>query len=325
MPVSEKITKSKENINHIQSINLSSDLYNMLNEIEKRKKDNDYLLSIPILIVSSIESYFKSLFSNLIDFDNIYLENSKKLIKRNNIKLDIEDIFFVTKSKYSLGDLIAYSLKYSSIESLYKTFNEITGINIFSHKEYLTKIISDGFELDDVINEDRPIDNNRIFKNLKELYEIRNIICHDFLSTKHKLNLDFEFLKECIKDAFVLQEIISIYCSEKIYSKEIPIDNKERKKYYENILKEKIELLNEYNNQFIKAFKGEIQEKNVEKNIKAFENYLENDSKYLVTYFTDLDESLKVTFDPIIIKHKIKLIEQRIKNIENEIEYSYSS
>lgn len=325
MAIFEKITKSKENINFIQSINISSELYNLIFEIEKRKDDNDYLLSIPILIVSSNESFFKELFSSLIDFDEFYLNNSKNLIKRNNIKLDIEDLLFVTKSKFSLGDLIAYSLKYSSIESLFKTFKEISCVDIFEHKEYLTEIIDDGFELDDVINNERPIDNNRIFKNLKEVYEIRNIICHDFLSTKHKLNLEYNFLIECVKDSYVLQEIISIYCSEKIYSKDIPKDFGMQKDYYENKLNEKIKELDFYNNQFIQNFKGQDQEKNVLNNIKSFENYLENDSEYLTTYFTGLTEPLKMAFEPLKIQHKIKLINQRLKNIEEEIEHSYSN
>lgn len=325
MAIFEKITKSKENINFMQSINISSELYNLILEIEKRKDDNDYLLSIPILIVSSNESFFKELFSSLIDFDEFYLNNSKNLIKRNNIKLDIEDLLFVTKSKFSLGDLIAYSLKYSSIESLFKTFKEISSVDIFEHKEYLSEIIDEGFELEEVINDERPIDNNRIFKNLKEVYEIRNIICHDFLSTKHKLNLEYNFLVECVKDAYVLQEIISIYCSEKIYSKDIPKDFGKQKEYYGNKLDEKIKKLDFYNNQFLLNFKGQQQEKNVLKNIKSFENYLENDSEYLTTYFTGLTEPLKMAFEPLKIRHKIKLINQRLKNIEEEIEHSYSN
>lgn len=126
MSIFEKIRKSKDEIKYSQKLNVSSDIYNCIAELEKRKNDREFLMTIPVNIVASNESFFKETFSSLIDFDEEYLNNTKSLIKRNNVKIDIEDIFHITKSTFSLGDLIAYSFKYSSIESLYKTFTDIS-------------------------------------------------------------------------------------------------------------------------------------------------------------------------------------------------------
>lgn len=324
MPIVEKILKSKERLSHEQVINLTSDVYNSISILKKRKKDRAFLLTIPVMIVSANESFFKETFSNLIQSSEKYLTNSKHLIKRNNVKFEIEDYYNISKSKFTLGDLIAFSFKYSSIESLYKTFVELSEIDVFENVEELTKLIEEGFELEEFVNKERPIDRNRIFKNLKEVYEIRNIICHDFLSTNHKLKLEPQKLEEYLKDTYLLQELISIICSEKIYSSMIPNSFEGQVEYYNKVLVEKEALLQTYYQQFFNYLETDKQKKNLLNSNKAFEKYLDLDSKYLTSYFSDLDASL-LPFEAARIAHKIKLIEQRIKNIEDEIEEMYSS
>lgn len=321
MSISEKIKKSKDKIKYSQRLNVSCNIYNSIFELEKRKKDKDFLATIPVNIVASNESFFKEILSNLIDFDEKFLKNSKTLIKRTNVKIDIEDIFHITKSTFTLGDLIAYSFKYSSIESIYKTFTEVSNLDLFKHSEELTKIINESFELDNVINEERPIDRNRIFKNLIEVYEIRNIICHDYLSATHTLILDADKMKEYLMDTYVFQELISILLSEKIYSVKIPLEPSKCIEYYESIIIDKTKKLNNLYSEIKKDFKTEIQYKNLEKNIKQFEKFIDFESKLLTNNFTKLE----IDFKPLVgmqLEYKIKLIEQRIKNLTEKINYS---
>ena len=91
MSISDKIKKSKEEIKYSQKLNVSCDIYNLIWDLESRKNDREFQMTIPINIVASNESFFKETISSLIDFDEKYLNNSKALIKRNNIKIDIED------------------------------------------------------------------------------------------------------------------------------------------------------------------------------------------------------------------------------------------
>lgn len=321
MSISDKIKKSKEEIKYSQKLNVSCDIYNLIWDLESRKNDREFQMTIPINIVASNESFFKETISSLIDFDEKYLNNSKALIKRNNIKIDIEDIFHITKEKFSLGDLIAYSFKYSSIESLYKTFTEVSGIDIFANIIELTKSIDEGFELEEVVNENRPIDKNRIFRNLVEAYEIRNIICHDFLSATHKLILEPEKLKEYLMDTYVLQEIITIEISEKIYSKKISNKYRDYTEYYNSIIEEKKQVLNNLYKVLEKSFNSEEQFINLNKNRLEFEEFLKNDSKYVASNFHDFDIEL-FPFETLTQTYQIKLIEQRIKNLTDEINYS---
>jgi len=320
MTVSEKIKKSKEEIKESQKNNVTSDIYNYTIDLKKRTKDKAFLTTIPVNIVAANESFFKETFSGLIDFHEKYLENSKTLIKRNGIKIDMEDIFHITKSSFSLGDLIAYSLKYSSIESILKTFEEISGINIFQDLKELNKML-DEFEMEHLVSDKRPLDKDRIFKNIKEVYEIRNIICHDFLSTTHKLNLTHKQVREYLLDTALLQDIITTICSEKIYSTKYPSGYKERIKDFNSIIKNKKHELNNLYKQLAKSFKTEAQHINLKKNIIAFDNYVESDAKHLISWFNDFEFTV-LPFVDLELQHKIKLIDQRIKNIQDEINSS---
>lgn len=192
---------------------------------------------------------------------------------------------------------------------------------MFNYSEELAQVISEGFELEDVINNERPIDRNRIFKNLVEVYEIRNVICHDFLSATHKLVLEPEKLKEYLMDAFVFQELITILLSEKIYSKKIPLEYPKQIEYYNSLIIDKKQELDNLYRILAKEFNTDEQFENLEKNKKAFEDFLEIDSKNITSGFRDFEIEL-LPFESLVLEYKLKLIEQRIKNITDEINYS---
>lgn len=319
MSISDKIKKSKAEIKHSQKLNVSYELFKILMELEDRKTDREFLMTIPVIIVSSNESFFKETISELIDSDEKYLNNSKSLIKKNNIKIEIEDVFYLTKSSYTLGDLIAYSLKYSSIESLYKTFSEISNFNILDIKDDLLEKFIEEYEKEEFINKERPFDKNRIFKNIKEVYEIRNIICHDFLSATHKLNLDYQTIKNYLIDNYIFQELTTFMLSEEIYSKSLPKNSEEAIEYYKSIIKDKTEILDNLYKIIRDDLESEEQIKNFEINKKNFEAFLESDSNCVPNYYRNIEDIL---FYDLCLEYKVKLLEQRIKNITDEINYS---
>ncbi|WP_264558943.1 hypothetical protein [Flavobacterium sp. N2270] len=319
MSISDKIRKSKAEIKHSQKLNVSSELFRILEELESRKTDKEFLMTIPVSIVSSNESFFKETISELINFDEKFLNNSKSLIKKNNIKIEIGDIFYLTKSTYTLGDLIAYSLKYSSIESLYKSFSEISNFNILDIKpEVLKKFIED-YEEEEFINEKRPFDKNRIFKNLKEAYEIRNIICHDFLSATHKLKLNYETIKNYLIDNYIFQELTTYMLSEEIYSKVLPNTHEESVEYYSTIVEEKTKILDGLYEIISKELDTNEQIENFKKNKENFDIFLESDSKCVANNYRDPNDIL---FYELCLEYKAKLLDQRIRNMKDEINYS---
>ncbi len=291
-------------------MNVTFELHQLYFDLIKRTDDKHFQASIFVQIVSANESFFKESISSLINFNSKYLENSKTLVKRVGFKFELDDIFHISKSNISVGNLIAYSLKYSSIESILRTFQDISELDILNQlNEVEESIINDDTD-PLVISKERPLDKNRIIKNLKEVYEIRNIICHDFLAATHKLTFEIPKLIDYLLDAILLQNAVVYLCSDKIYSTLIPLDNEERIKYFQKIVEEKSGELDE----LYKLYEKDINPRHKDlfkDSIKAFEKYLESDSKFIGG-----GESI---FIDLALENKILLLDQRIKNMKDEI------
>ncbi|SNB36685.1 hypothetical protein [Flavobacterium psychrophilum] len=285
----------------------------------KRTQTILFLQIIPVRIVASNESFFKETFSSLLNYKTKCLTNSKNLLKRNGTKIDLEDVLYISKSKFSLGDLVSYSLTYSSIETILRNFEEITEIKIYSELDSVSDYLKE-MELDDnLINEGRPFDKGRILKNLSETYELRNIICHDFLSASHKLKIDADTLRHYIMDTALLQISVSYLCSKFIYN-DIPSGHSERIEYYNNILKNKLTELEEIYLEIHSTFNSEEQTTNFIKNKQRFTDYINSDSEDFGFWFRGENEDLP--FDSLKLEYQIKLIEKRIEILREEMKNS---
>lgn len=122
-------------------------------------------------------------------------------------------------------------------------------------------------------------------------------------------------------DTFVFQELITILLSEKIYSLKIPMGYPKQVEYYKSIVIEKTQELNNLYSILAKEFDSEKQHNSLEKNKVEFEKFIDSDSKSLVYRFREYEIEL-LPFVSLELEYKIKLIEQRIKNIAEEINYS---
>ncbi|REE78711.1 hypothetical protein BX611_3021 [Lutibacter oceani] len=319
MILSEKIRKSKERIKYSQKSNVTSLIYDLIEQIENNN-DISFLQTIPVNIVSANESFFKETFASLIDFDEKYLLNIKSILKRNNQKIEIEDILNLSKSNFTLGDLIAYSLKYSSIENIYKTITNITEIDFFKDSKKTEKIIIEDFDLDITFDEKITIDKDRIFRNLKEVYEIRNIICHDILSTKFKLELEKEKLREYLFDTFLFHQIINEKLQIIWMSKE-PNSCENIEEYYSNQIKLRKKVLSKLYDKIEKNLISKEQKSNLEKSKLDFEKFIKEDSLNMGNSFNKYNKN-DIIFPELILEYELRLINQKIDNIESDIEMS---
>jgi hypothetical protein len=315
MTTSEYILESKKNIKISESINVTYELMKNYQELVEKKTDNSFLQIIPVRIVASNESFFKETFSSLLNYKTKCLTNSKNLLKRSGTKIDLEDVLHISKSKFTIGDLVSYSLTYSSIETILKNFEEITEIKIYSELDNVSEYLKE-MELDDnLINEERPFNKGRILKNLSETYELRNIICHDFLSASHKLTIDAETLKHYIMDAALLQVSVSYLCSKFIYN-DIPLEYSERIEYFTNILKSKLTELDEIYLEIQSTFNSDEQALNFRKNKQRFTDYINSDSTDFGFWFRGENDDLP--FDNLKLEHQIKLIDKRIEVLRED-------
>jgi hypothetical protein len=309
----EKIQKSHEGLKESQTLNVTYELLQLYYKLIDKPTDKYFQANLFVQIVSANESFFKEAIASLIDFDPKYLSNSKDLVKRVGFRFELDDIFHIAKSNITIGDFIAYSLKYSSIESLLRTFQEISELDILNQLNIVEEDIINDDDDQFLISELRPLDKNRIIKNLKEVYEIRNVISHDFLSATHKLTFDITQLKDYLLDAILLQRAVLYLCSNKIYFNQIPYETEERIKYYQQIIEEKTTELSRLYHTY-KQNMNPSDRRLFQKSKKTFDKYLEADSNFssgMVEMFFDLE-----------FENKILLLDQRIKNISKAIRSS---
>jgi len=313
MTTSNYILQSKANIKPSESLNITYELLKNYEELHDNT-DKSFLQIIPVRIVASNESFFKEYFGSILNHNEKYLTNSKSLLKRNGTKIELEDVLYISKSKFTIGDLVAYSLTYSSIETILKNFEEITEIKIYSELDNTPVYFRSGDKKNK--KEVYTFEKGRVLKNLKEIYELRNIICHDFLSSSHKISLNSDSLRQCIIDAVLLQQSIDYLCSKYIYI-DIPLDYIERLQYFRNIIENKLIELELVYSEIESTLNSEEQKDNLTQNKELFMNYLNKDSDNLGHWFRDVSNDFP--FEDLCLEYKIKLIDARLEILRNEI------
>lgn len=313
MKKAEQILKSKQGILDSQRLNVTWQLLKTYEELKTQNGNNSLMELIPVRIVASNESFFKETFAEIINHDKAVLNRASSLLKKNNIKITLEDVSHITSKKFTIGDLIAYSLSYSSIDNILKNFEELTGINVYKEIDKMEEFLK-SMELDEnIINENRPFDKNRILRNLNSIYEIRHEICHDFLSTSYKLDLKNEMLRDVIMDTGLLQHCIIELCSIHVY-KDIELDEEKRMANLELKISEELEKINILNDKIKSTFHSNEQIENFKKGINAFQDFIDLDSRNFGFWFNE-----DGPFDDLILEHKLKLIINRKELLEDQL------
>jgi len=314
--IGDKIYSSKKDIKPSQRINIPFELAKSYYKINDKSNTDTLFLTI-IDIVAANESFFKEKIARFIDLDHKFLENSKSLIKKNGTKIDIEDISNISKALFSVGDLIAYSLKYSSVISILNNFKSITDVDLLTE---IGKIDVEVFEDENTYdpnlkNKKRPFEKSRILNNLKRIYELRNVIGHDFLASKHKLDITKNEVKE-----FVLDTCLFMVCTEIIEDTIVFTDYKigvERLKELEELIREKENELHEVYNTITKELHSKEQLVNLQKSIDSFKSFLNSESNNIGNWYNN-----EGPFFELVLEHKLKLLNYRIQNLTHEIKHS---
>jgi hypothetical protein len=319
MKLSEKIKTSKERIKHSQKMNVTYLLYELYEKLEENNEIS-FLQTIPVSIVSANESYFKETFASIIDFDENFLDKIKSVLNRSKQKIEIEDILNISKSHFTLGDLVAYCLHYSSIENIYKTITSLTEIDFFKNPKELEKELIEDYDLELEFEEKISVNKDRIFRNLKEIYKIRNVICHDILSTKFKLKLTKEKMKEYLIDSILFQNIIGIELGA-IWKTKKPYSEENIEKYYLNEIKLSKSRLDELYEEMEINLISDEQKVNLAKSKIDFENFIKQDSLNMGNSLRNYNKDDTI-FPELILEYELRLINQRIMNIESDKEIS---
>lgn len=133
---------------------------------------------IPVSLVASMESFFRSTATKLINGNEDTLLNAKNLFKN---KLDIEIYSKLHKREFDIGELLAHQMSFSKFEDISGQFSSILNNEFIKElKDYDTNTCPDIFGKYDpsvfIKNYDA------IVKNVQRAFQLRHIICHEMSS-----------------------------------------------------------------------------------------------------------------------------------------------
>lgn len=229
MHIISKISDVKARIQDLNTSFLITNLEVLKVDLINTKPDNDFIKYIPIAVVACFETFFKIVFAEFIDFGEPYLTNTQKLQKERKIEIDYKTVIALHGKKFSLGDLFAFSLKYSTFDTIRSNFEIILGNNKDLIKE-LKNITT--YDLYDKSNQDEEIlivksQIDEIVIDVYKTYNLRHIYSHEY-NHYNKTNLN-ETLR-LIDSAISFLKAIERFMWDTIY-KELPITQSEMNQY----------------------------------------------------------------------------------------------
>lgn len=132
---------------------------------------------IPVVLVSTIQSYFRSVAKMLIERDEEYLMNTRKLFEKNGIKLDFELLVNIHKHNFTIAEFISYHFTFSQFDQVEDVMSALLKNSFLGTiRDFVPQTKNPGD-----IRMANQFSNNYdlIKKDIYELYRVRNIVCHE--------------------------------------------------------------------------------------------------------------------------------------------------
>lgn len=138
----------------------------------------ELLKYIPVALVGTMESFLRSTIASLINKNEAYLLRAKNLFDNNGIKFDFDTFTHLQKREYSIGEFLSHQLSFSKYEQIHFTFTTmfetdfITALNSYKNPGLHTGLKNPEPEKFESVSKD-------IIKDIKYLFELRHIVCHE--------------------------------------------------------------------------------------------------------------------------------------------------
>ena len=151
------------------------------------KYRNEFLKYGPIGYVACVEGYFRLIVADLINSGSPYLEAASKF---DEIKISLSSVVAIQSKSITLGEYISHMVPLNSLADIDRCFSVLLDCDfIFEIKKFNISKTPDQKPL--TIEEVSPA----IFKNVKEIFRLRNIYAHE-LATSEPLKP--KRIEECI-------------------------------------------------------------------------------------------------------------------------------
>ena len=142
-------------------------------------KSPETLKYFPIALVACIESAFRLLIRELIDFGSPYLDRGVGLAE--NLKFDYAVVQAFHGKTISIGDFIAHTVRINNINDIQKHMTELLG------KDFLVTLgnVYDRVAVEVHREAKKPIlsDAQTVYRSVARTFELRHVFCHELASS----------------------------------------------------------------------------------------------------------------------------------------------
>lgn len=171
------------------------------------RADTELARYFPVAIVACMEGYFKLAIAELIDSSDTFLTNASTLFG-NKSKTDFETVKALAGKKLSVGELLAHTVSYSSLENINSALSAVIGA------KFLTALKETHDRWDHEVNQKPMIpiikDPDSVYANVNNIFLMRHIVCHELASD---YQFDFDEIGLCFKDCINFLDAAKEYLS----------------------------------------------------------------------------------------------------------------
>lgn len=236
-----------ESIRNRTILNDRRDITNRLNKIElilnnptsSDKNKLEILKYVPIATIAAMESYFRSVYKELIDLGSPYSENVSKFNQSKNIKFDFEMITAIHSKSITSGELISHMLSCNNFEDINSNMSTLLQNNFaleLKNFDNSNRVVWGSLNVNEFA-----IKNADIIQSIRRTFELRHIFCHEYGSNIDVTEIE---IRKCYDSCRIFLEQTNNYLWATVYPN-MPNTMPELISQTENELNSQKQLLND--------------------------------------------------------------------------------
>lgn len=161
---------------------------------------------LPVIICSSVESYFKTIIKKLIDSNRISIDRFNKLYEIQAFHIDVSVMAAILQNKISKGELVSYLVKVNNVTNINAILSDAFNMDFFKELKRIDHKGYPKFYYQNICYWNENIDE--IFKDIESVYVLRNIVCHEF---SFDIEIRTQSLNRYLKNNIVFLEIVDLF------------------------------------------------------------------------------------------------------------------
>ncbi len=164
----------------------------------------------PVALIACVEGYFRMAVKDLIDAGEPFLSNAEK--PASSIKLDFSVVRAVHGKVITVGELVAHSVKLSSLEHIDAIFSNLLGVNFLNALRTTKSRWAIEVKKEPAVS--MLAEPDQVFADVARTFELRHIICHEIAS---EYEIDTDEIARCFESCVSFLRVADEHISDVIH------------------------------------------------------------------------------------------------------------